>query len=188
MTVVAFLDANVLYQATVRSVLIELARVKVFRPLWSERVHQEWTAALIRDRPDLSQAQIARTRALMEAHVDDAMVTGYEPITATLTLPDADDRHVLAAAIHGGAVVIITANLKHFPAAVLSNHSITAEHPDTFVCGLLSTYPQSSITAFATDRARMTRPAMTVDEYLAALERAGLITTAAALRAHSNQL
>ncbi|MGA3400012.1 MAG: hypothetical protein ABSC95_12400 [Acetobacteraceae bacterium] len=48
----------------------------------------------------------------MEAHVGDALVSGYEHLIEQLTLPDRDDRQVLAAAIHGGATVIVTANLR----------------------------------------------------------------------------
>jgi hypothetical protein len=66
-TVVAFLDANVLYPATLRSVLMELALAGAFRSLWTERVHEEWTRSLQHDRPDLSPDRIARTRALMLA-------------------------------------------------------------------------------------------------------------------------
>ncbi len=39
---IAFLDANVLFPAATRSVLLELARKKSYRLLWSERVHDEW--------------------------------------------------------------------------------------------------------------------------------------------------
>jgi chromosome segregation ATPase len=76
-------------------------------------------------RPDLDTNRIARTRALMEAHVPGAMVTGYQGRIADLILPDANDRHVLAAALHGNADAIVTTNLKHFPAAVLATHGIT---------------------------------------------------------------
>ena len=49
-------------------------------------------------------------------HVLDALVTGYEPLVKTIHLPDPNDRHVLAAAITGRADVIVTKNLKDFPA------------------------------------------------------------------------
>ena len=78
--VTAFLDANVLYPATQRSVLLELAARKVFRLLWSDEVHQEWTRNLAARNPHIPAARIARMRALMEAHVRDGMVTGYEPL------------------------------------------------------------------------------------------------------------
>ena len=55
----------------------------------------------------------------MDRHVPDCLVTGYEPIIPTLTLPDPDDRHVLAAAIRCGAGSIVTFNLGDFPASAL---------------------------------------------------------------------
>ena len=54
-----------------------LAAFDAFRAQWSEDIHREWTAALARDWPDLDVKRIARTRALMEAHLPNAMVTGY---------------------------------------------------------------------------------------------------------------
>jgi predicted nucleic acid-binding protein len=39
-------------------------------------------------------------------------VAGYEDLIEAIELPDTDDRHVLAAAIVGGADVIVTYNLK----------------------------------------------------------------------------
>jgi hypothetical protein len=41
-------------------------------------------------------------------------VTGYEGLIESLSLPDADDRHVLAAAITCHADAIITFNSKYF--------------------------------------------------------------------------
>lgn len=188
MIVAAFLDANVLYPATLRSVLMELALAGAFRPLWSERVHDEWARSLQRDRPDLSAARIARTRALMLAHVDDAMVTGFEHLIDTVTLPDVDDRHVVAAAIHGGASLIVTANVKDFPATALVAHDIMAMPPDEFIAGLLADDLQAVINAFAADRASLKAPPMTPEAYLAALERAGLCETAAILRTLGPQI
>ena len=59
---------------------MRLALADAYRPHWSDQVQQEWTDALARDRPDLPRAKIDRVRALMEAHVPGAAVTGYEPL------------------------------------------------------------------------------------------------------------
>jgi hypothetical protein len=83
---VAFLDANALYRVVTRSILISLAEMDAFQALWTDRVHEEWMAALRSNRPDLDPRRIARTRALMEARVDDATVTDYESLIETLTL------------------------------------------------------------------------------------------------------
>jgi predicted nucleic acid-binding protein len=124
-TPVAFLDANVLYSATTRSVLMYLAIRGMFRARWSASVQDEWIAALSKDRPDLDPQRLARTRQLMDTRILDAVVSDYEHLIASISLPDADDRHVLAAAIHGGASVIVTANVKDFPTAALAPYRIS---------------------------------------------------------------
>lgn len=59
----AFLDANVLFPAATRSVLLELARKKVFRLLWSERVHDEWMRNLAARYPHIPIDKIAHACA-----------------------------------------------------------------------------------------------------------------------------
>jgi predicted nucleic acid-binding protein len=187
-TLVAFLDASVLYPSTIRSVLMFLAAFDAFRAQWSEDVHREWMAALARNRPDLDAKRIARTRALMEAHLPNAMVVGYQRRIAKLVLPDPDDRHVLAAALHGRAHVIVTSNLKHFPKAVLKSHGMTAQHPDAFVCDLIAADLDRAVRAFAADRARMANPQKSVEEYLVGIEAVGLKKSAEMLRQAINHL
>jgi hypothetical protein len=63
----------------------------------------------------------------MNAGVLDCLVTGFEPLEAGLTsLPDPNDRHVLAAAIHCGAQEIVTFNLRDFPESVLRAYGVQA--------------------------------------------------------------
>jgi hypothetical protein len=64
---------------------------------WSARVHEEWTTALLRNRPDITRMQLEQTGSLMDTHIQDALVEGFEHRIDALTLPDADDRHLLAA-------------------------------------------------------------------------------------------
>jgi predicted nucleic acid-binding protein len=180
--IAAFLDANVLYPATLRSVLLELARSKAFRVLWSEQVHQEWMQALQRQHPHIPASRIERMRSLMEAYVEDATVTGYEPLIGGLTLSDPDDRHVLAAAIHGEANVIVTSNERDFPAAALSPYKLAIISPDKFILRLLEADPHLVFAALEADRADLTNPPLTREQYLAALEHCGLKETAATLR------
>lgn len=184
----AFLDANVLYPAAVRSILLYLAFGDLYRPLWSNAVLEEWLSALLRNRPDLDRARLMRTRALMEAHFEQALVVGFEPLIDGLVLPDPNDRHVLAAGIHGGATVIVTANLSDFPKSVLAPHGIEAVHPDTFVRGLIEHEPVGAITALRTDRLNLKKPPKTVADYLAELEMHGMVKTVAALKGNEAKL
>ena len=91
----AFLDANVLYPAELRSFLMFLAVPGIFRARWSDDVNEEWISNRLARRPDLTRTQLEeRTRQLMDKHAPDALVTGYWPLVPALTLPDPNDRHV----------------------------------------------------------------------------------------------
>lgn len=76
--------------------LLELALTDLFRARWSYMIHDEWTRHLLATRPDLNSAQLQRTRQLMDSHVRECLVEDFETLIPSLTLPDADDRHVLA--------------------------------------------------------------------------------------------
>src|SRR5688500_11622711 len=123
-TPVVVLDANVLYSAVLRDFLVRLAIVGAMQARWTNEVHEEWIRNVLVNRPDLSRERIERTRDLMNSAVRDSLVTGYESLTQTLALPDANDRHVLAAAIHARAEIIVTFNRKDFPSIALQPHGI----------------------------------------------------------------
>src|SRR5712691_5675823 len=128
--VIAIYDANILYPAPLRDLFIRLAQAGLVRARWAEAIHEEWIRNVLKDNPRLSAERLARTRALMNEAVRDCLVAGYEDLIASLSLPDPDDRHVLAAAIRASADVIVTYNLTDFPAAMLARFDIEAQHPD----------------------------------------------------------
>lgn len=88
---------------------------------WTDQIHDEWIRRLLRDRPDIPPQRLARTRELINRSVPDCLVTEYEPFIEQLTLPDPDDRHVLAATIRCQAGVIVTLNLRDFPEEVVAS-------------------------------------------------------------------
>jgi predicted nucleic acid-binding protein len=112
---------------------MELASMGLFRARWTDQIHEEWISALLRNRPDLEQAKLERTRDLMNAHVLDCLVTEYEDLIASISCPDPNDRHIIAAAIKGKRAAIITFNLPHFPSEELRKYDIEAQHPDEFL-------------------------------------------------------
>ncbi len=132
--------------------------------------------------PAVSEEKLLRTRDLMNAHVRDSLVTGYEGLIAGLSLPDGDDRHVLAAAIRCNASVIVTFNLKDFPAEVLAPWDVSAQHPDEFVSNLIDLHPVPVCLAVERTRRRLKNPPMDVDEYLEMLFRQRLSQSSSMLR------
>lgn len=181
----AFYDASVLYPSELRNLLMYLALTGLFRAKWSAAVHEEWIGALLRRRPDLSREKLERTRMLMDLHAADALVTGYEELIEGLQLPDPDDRHVLAAAIRGRADVIVTANLRDFPAHVLGQFGIEPLHPDDFVLYLFELSPSAVAGAARDHRESLKNPPKTVAQYLDTLESQGLKKAVSALRGHT---
>lgn len=151
----AVLDACVLYPDTLRDFLVTLACTDLFRARWTEAIHEEWMRNLLANRPDRDRAKLERTRELMDLAVPDCLVTGYETLIETVTLPDPDDRHVLTAAIQCGADSIVTFNLKDFPAEVLGHHGITAQHPDELVTDLIELSSATVCRAAKEHRARL---------------------------------
>ena len=168
---IAFLDASVLYPAPLRDLLLELAVSDLFRAKWSQTVHDEWIRALLRDRPDLTAKRLERTRRLMDAHVRDAVVSGFEYLVPSIQLPDPDDRHVVAAAIQAGADLVVTANVRDFPVATLARHHLTAEHPDVFLTSLCRRVPVPFLQAVQRVRARLRNPPVSRRKHLAVLRR-----------------
>ena len=114
--------------------------------------------------------------------VADCLVAGHEVLIPGLILPDPDDRHILTAAILGRADVIVTFNLKDFPAAVLGSYGIEAQHPDVFIRHVLDLDEKVALSTVQAHRASLKSPPKTADEYLDALSRQGLPETVAFLR------
>ncbi|MGC4043056.1 MAG: PIN domain-containing protein [Armatimonas sp.] len=93
---IAVLDANVLYPASVRDILLWLANSYFFTPKWTEEIHAEWMRNLQADKPELEESKIKRTYSQMQKAFPEANVTEYEALIENLT-NSPKDRHVLAA-------------------------------------------------------------------------------------------
>ena len=125
-----FLDTCVLFPPLLRSLLLGLADAGLFDPLWSAGVEAEWLHLNNRK----GDTAIEPTLARMHARWPDGITPPGE--ADWLDLPDAADRHVLAAAIAGGADILLTLNLRDFPRRALAPNGIVAQSPDDLVMGL----------------------------------------------------
>lgn len=179
----AVYDACVLYPAPLRDFLMWLGLSGRFRARWSRDIHEEWKRNLLLNRPDLIAEQLDRTSDLMDRAIPGALVTGYEPLMAGLTLPDPDDRHVLAVAIRCQASVIVTFNERDFPAEVLDGFGLEAQHPDVFIENLFDLDSPSVVAAAQRQRRQLRDPPVDIDHFLDILRRVGLSQTVKALSA-----
>jgi hypothetical protein len=171
-------DACVLYPAPLRDLLLELSGraqdLSWFRAKWTNEIHDEWVRNLLENRPDLTRQQLKRTRDLMNQHIDDCLVTGYEHRIEGLILPDENDRHVFAAAIECHAEIIVTANVGDFPAEILAISGVTAMSADDFIIDFIDTFEESGENvleeAARAIKRRLSNPAMSWNQYFDCLQ------------------
>ncbi|CAI8714104.1 PIN domain-containing protein [Pseudomonas sp. IT-P260] len=180
----AVYDACVLYPAPLRDFLMWLALSGRFRARWTQQIHREWKRNLLKNRTDLTIEQLDRTSELMDRAIPDACVYDFEDLITGLSLPDTNDRHVLAAAIRCGAGVIVTFNLKDFPDTCLAPYGLEAQHPDEFVENLFHLDQAVVIAAAQRQRQQLKLPPIAVEPFLDLLQRQGLVESVRALSAY----
>ena len=186
--IAAVLDACVLYPPSLRDMLMWLATVRIYAPRWTEEIHDEWTRNVLANNAELTPDQLARTCRLMNQVAPSCLVSGYEIHIPTLSLPDANDRHVLAAAIAAQAPLIVTFNLSDFPDVALRSHGIQAVHPDHFLCGIFDEYPELFLRGVRAHRASLRNPPKDVADYIQTLHGLRLKGLAQRLDAHSSAI
>lgn len=175
---IAVLDANVLYPAPIRDLLLSLADARLFQPKWSSKIQEEWMRNLLKNRPDITEKNILKTVKAMNVAFPDAEVGRFMPIINDIELPDPDDRHVLAAAIKAGATHIVTANTKDFPSTYISTYEVRVSHPDNFISELIQTDADAAYLAFEKMISRLRNPPLSCEDVLKMLERCGLTVSA----------
>ena len=181
---IALLDANTIYPVPIRDYLLRLAGLNLYKPKWTNRIQEEWIAGLLKNRPDLKRENLEMTRDAMNSAFPDANVENYEELIGGLSLPDNKDKHILAAAIRGGADVLVTFNLKDFPRDYLESFDIDIRHPDEFVSNLIILDQIKAENALQNLIINLRNPPKTRDEVLAALNRCGLKNAVSMLKAH----
>lgn len=173
-TFTVVLDACVLYPASVRDILLRLASEDLYRPKWTEEINNEWIRNLLDNREDLNRESLESTIATMNRAFRDAQVTGYQALTEAVTLPDPDDRHVVAAAIRCNADLIVTENLTDFPQDKLAPYDIDIQDPDLFIQNLIDLDLGACCLAFRKQREALNNPPKTREEMRDTLDHAGL--------------
>jgi predicted nucleic acid-binding protein len=134
---VVVIDACVLYSAALRDLFLRLARSGFFSLRWSDRILDEMVLALTRTRPDIPIQRLGRLKAIMIEAFPRAMVD--PALLAPLGLPDSADEHVIAVAVACSADLLVTHNLRDFPAQTVARAtSARVVSPDELLVQLLA--------------------------------------------------
>lgn len=185
---VAVYDACVLYPFHLRNLLVQCAVDRLVEARWTAEIHEEWIGNLSANNPSIPLGHLHTARDLMDAALPGALVTGYEAMIPTVALPDPEDRHVAAAAIVAGARVIVTWNMRDFPAAALQKYRLQAQTPDIFLAHLYNEIPALVIEVVAKARRNLRRSKISAEEFVQALRQQRLMRFATQIAAHLSQL
>ncbi len=163
---VAVFDACILYPFHLRNIVVQVAVDLLVEARWSDQIHDEWIRNLAADAPAIPLDRLQATCRLMNDALPGATVAGYEHLISTVNLPDPDDRHVVAAAIASGASVIITWNLRDFPASALKKFGLRRQTPDAFLAELYDHAPDLTVGSLANARRNLNKSRVSVSEFI----------------------
>lgn len=138
---VAVYDATCLFSKHGRYLLLGFAVHGVVLARWSRRLLEETAASLAGQLRGDALEDFGRWIKTETDVVRDGLVEGYERWLDQIELPDADDRHVVAAAIESGATTIVTGNMRDFPPDQLLQLGIQAMESDDFALACIEANP-----------------------------------------------
>ena len=167
---VAVFDACILYPFHLRNIVVQAAVDRLVEARWTDAIHDEWIRNLTANAPAIPKERLLITRRLMNDALPTAMVSGYEGHLSRVTLPDPNDRHVLAAAIAANASLILTWNLRHFPTSELKKFGLRRMTPDAFLSDLFDQLPQLVTNSFANARQNLNKSRVSASEFIGILE------------------
>lgn len=130
----ALLDANVLYPFTLRDTLLRAADRDYYQPRWTDEILDEVTRNLTRS-AHLTPSQTRHLVREMNLAFPTARVDGFHHLISKME-NETKDRHVAAAAVHAGCIVIVTNNIRDFQSLAAG---VQAVKPDDFLCALVDT-------------------------------------------------
>jgi len=154
-------------------------RAKLIRVVWSQTILNEVTEHLMKNRVGFSQESADRLIRAMQTTFPYAQ---REPTSADIetlagvTLPDEDDRHVIAAALGATASFICTLNVGDFPPNVMARFHLCIVTPDDLFCQLIRDHEPSMLWVHRTSVESL--PGATDESTMTALRKAGAPQTA----------
>lgn len=182
---IAVFDACILYPFHLRNIVVQAAVDRLVEARWTDAIHEEWIRNLTADAPTIPIERLQVIRRLMNDALPMATVSGHEEHLSEVTLPDPNDRHVVAAAITAKAPLILTWNLRHFPAQDLRRFGLRAMNPDAFLSGLFDKIPDLAIGSLANARRNLSKTRLSAPDFVDILENQKLVQLAKRLKKSS---
>lgn len=178
-----FVDTNVLFPFSVMDLLLALTEDAVHDVIWTDALLDEWEDVIVREQHRSAESAASVTRAIRECFPETKIDRqAYEHLVDTMPGPDPDDREHMAAAVAGGASVILTRNPKDFPSQPLAEHGLRVMDPDTYLCELAEELPGEVADTIVRLAAEKQRPPKSPEDLLGDLTHAGVARFADTIR------
>jgi hypothetical protein len=185
---VAVFDACILYPFHLRNIVVQAAVDRLVEARWTDAIHDEWIRNLTTAAPAIPTERLKVTRRLMNEALPTALISRYEELIPKVTLPDPNDRHVVAAAITANATLILTWNLRHFPPTELKKFGLRRMTPDAFLSNLFDKVPHLVIGSLANARQNLSKTRVSAPDLIGVLEHQKLVQLAKRVEQHVSDL
>lgn len=170
-----FVDTSVLFPFSVMDLFLALSEDGVHQVLWTDELLDEWERVIVREHRRSAETAASITSAIREFFADGRIDPPlYRDLVDAMPGDDPDDHAHMAAAVGAGVDALVTSNLRDFPSTALAARGVRVCDPDTYLVELIEQLPDELAATVARIAGEKTRPAMTTDDLLAALRRAGL--------------
>ena len=167
MAFVVVLNACVLFPASLRDTLLRAAQADLYRLQLTEDILEEVRRNLVKK--TMTEYRAQRLITTLREHFHNSLVNHHKELIKSMPNNE-KDRHVLAAAVACRAQVIVTYNLKDFPADLLAPFEVEAQSPDVFLTHLHHLDSQSMPRIIIEQARNLYNPPRSVDDTLKTLE------------------
>lgn len=164
-SVIAVLDANVLFPASLRDTLVRAGQRDLYQMHWTSEILEEVRRNLVKT----GRVKTEKAQKLVDTLNNvfpRALVSENYQMLIPLMQNDPKDRHVLAAAVACQAQIIVTNNLQDFPEHALAPYDIAAQAPDMFLMQLFKDDANAIAQIIAEQVAELHNPPQTVAQEL----------------------
>lgn len=181
-------DTNVCYPMSLLDLVLRLDEAELHEIVWTEDLLDELARKWVEKGARSAEAAAKVCGDIRSTFVgQDVPRDKYEHLVDSMPGNDSDDHTHAAAAVVRAPCVILTNNVKDFPAEPLAARGVLVRRPDEHLTVLFDQHPDELISIVREMSADRTDPPMTANEIVDALERAGVVELAARMRGPLNE-
>ena len=168
-------DTNVLFPFSIMDVMLALSEDSVHEVLWSQALLAEWERVIVREQRRSAASAASITSAIRDYFPEfEVPESDYAHLIARMPGDDPDDRAHMAAAIAGGADMIVTWNRSDFPVRPLAALGVRVCDPDRYLCDVLGTWPAEVVATIVRLVEEKRRPPLSLIDFFGILAKAGV--------------